>query len=112
MYIAVLAIPVPESNLDAYKTWAENSARIFKKYGCLQVIDGWDDFVPRGKQTDFYRAVNAKEGEKIVVSIQLWPDKECFFASEDKMHEDNALDVEGEIPFDASRLITGCFSEL
>ncbi len=112
MYISVLAIPVPEQNLDAYRQWAENSANIFKRYGCLDIIDGWDDFVPRGKQTDYYRAVDAKEGEKIVVSIQLWPDRESFFASEEKMHEDNAQEVEGEIPFDASRLIVGCFSRL
>lgn len=112
MYLSVLTIPVPEENLEAYKIWAVMSAGIFKKYGCLEVYDGWDDFVPKGKMTDYYRAVNAKEGEKIVVSIQLWPDKESFFASESKMHEDNALEFDGEIPFDASRLILGCFQAL
>ena len=28
------------------------------------------------------------------------------------MHEDGALEVDGEIPFDAKRLIFGCFSPL
>lgn len=112
MYIAVLVIPVPAENMDAYQTWAVNSAAIFKRYGCIEVIDGWDDFVPRGKLTDFYRAVDAKEGEKIVVLLQVWPDKKSFFASETKMHEDDALEVEGDIPFDASRLITGCFESI
>jgi len=112
MYIAVLVIPVPEANLDAYREWAINSASIFKKYGCIEIIDGWEDFVPHGKQTDFHRAVAAEEGEKIMVSWQIWPDKESFFASEKQMHEDNVLEVSGEIPFDASRLILGCFSSL
>ena len=112
MYIAVLIIPVPADKLSAYKTWAANSAAIFKRYGCLDVIDGWDDLVSRGKKTDMYMAVAAQPDEKIVVSIQLWPDRETFFASEEKMHQDNALDVEGEIPFDPSRLIHGCFSQL
>jgi uncharacterized protein YbaA (DUF1428 family) len=112
MYISVLAIPVPEKNMEAYHTWAVNSASIFKKYGCIEIIDGWEDFVPHGKQTDFHRAVAAKEGEKVVVSLQIWPDKEIFFASEAKMHEDEALEVEGEIPFDASRLILGCFETI
>ena len=112
MYLAVLIIPVPEKNLAAYEQWAINSAAIFKRYGCLDVIDGWDDFVPRGRQTDMYRAVAAREDEKVVVSIQVWPDKESFFASEDKMHKDEALEVDGEIPFDPKRLIHGCFRAL
>lgn len=112
MYLALLIIPVPEGNRKAYETWAVNSAAIFKKYGCVEVIDGWDDFVPRGKLTDLFRAVDAREDEKIIMSLQLWPDKETFFASEAKMHADNALEIEGEVPFDASRLITGCFERL
>jgi uncharacterized protein YbaA (DUF1428 family) len=112
MYIAVLIIPVPEANMDAYHAWAVKSASIFKKYGCLEVVDGWEDFVPTGKQTDFFRAVAARNGEKIVVSWQVWPDRERFYASESRMHEDNALEVDGEIPFDASRLVYGCFKPI
>lgn len=109
MYIAVLVIPVPEHNMEKYRVWAVKSAAIFKKYGCLEIVDGWGDFVPHGRKTDFYRAVAAVAGETIVVSLQIWPNKALFFASEAKMHEDNALEVDGEVPFDASRLITGCF---
>ena len=112
MYIAVLIIPVPEANMDDYHAWALKSAAIFKQYGCIEVVDAWEDFIPTGKQTDFFRAVAAKEGEKIVVSWQIWPDKESFFASETRMHVDNALEVDGEIPFDASRLIYGCFKPI
>lgn len=112
MYISILVIPVPEENMDAYRRWAENGAAIFKKYGCLEIVEGWEDLVPTGKQTDFHRAVDAKDGEKVVCSWQIWPDKESFYASESKMHEDNALDYSGEPPFDAKRLILGCFKPL
>ena len=112
MYIAVLVIPVPEKNMDAYREWAEKGAAIFKKYGCMEIIDCWEDFVPAGKQTDFHRAVAAKDGEKIVCSWQIWPDRESFYSSEARMHEDNALEVSGEIPFDPSRLIYGCFKPI
>lgn len=112
MYIALLVIPVPETNIEAYREWATNSVAIFKRYGCLEVIDGWADFVPVGKQTDFYRSVAAREGEVIVISMQVWSDKDTFYASEAKMHDDNALDVDGEPPFDASRLIFGCFESV
>ncbi len=112
MYIAGLVIPVPEENMDAYRKWAENGANIFKKYGCVEIIESWDDFVPKGKQTDFYRAVDAKPGEKIVFTIQIWPDKKSFFAAEKKMHEDDALEVSGEVPFDGKRLVFGCFQPI
>ncbi|HEY8005172.1 MAG TPA: DUF1428 domain-containing protein [Phenylobacterium sp.] len=109
MYIAGLVIPVPGDKMDAYRAWAEMSASIFKDYGCLEVVDGWEDFVPDGKQTDLRRAVAARPGEKIVFSWQVWPDKASFYAAEAKLHEDGRLDSSGEPPFDASRLVLGCF---
>jgi uncharacterized protein YbaA (DUF1428 family) len=109
MYIAGLVIPVPEDKLEDYRRWAENGARIFKQYGCLEIVESWEDFVPNGTLTDFRRAVDAKEGEKIVFSWQIWPDKESLDAAEARMHEDKVLEVSGEIPFDARRLILGCF---
>ena len=48
-------------------------------------------------------------GEKIVFTWQVWPDKESFYAAEAKMHEDGRLDTSGEPPFDAKRLVLGCF---
>ena len=112
MYIAGLVIPVPEENMVAYRRWAERGAAIFKKYGCLEIVEAWEDYVPDGKQTDFRRAVAAKPGEKIVFTWQIWPDKESLEAAEARMHEDGALDVAGEIPFDAKRLVLGCFKPI
>ena len=112
MYIAALVIPVPQENMEAYRKWAENGAAIFKKYGCLEIVESWEDYVPDGKQTDFRRAVAAKAGEKIVFAWQIWPDKESLDAAENRMHADGALDVVDEIPFDAQRLILGCFTPI
>ena len=53
--------------MEAYGKWAENGAAIFKEYGCIEIVESWEDNVPTGKYTDFRRAVAAKEpGEKIV----------------------------------------------
>jgi uncharacterized protein YbaA (DUF1428 family) len=57
-------------------------------------------------------SVAAKEGEKIVFTWQIWRDKESLDAAEARMHKDGALDVVGEIPFDAQRLILGCFKPI
>jgi uncharacterized protein YbaA (DUF1428 family) len=112
MYIAGLVVPVPQDKLEAYRQWAENGAAIFKKYGCIEIVESWEDYVPDGKQTDFRRAVAAKVGEKIVFTWQIWPDKATLDAAENRMHEDGVLDSAGEPPFDAQRLIIGCFTPI
>jgi uncharacterized protein YbaA (DUF1428 family) len=109
MYIAALVIPVPDDAIDAYRAWAENSAAFFKEYGCIEVVDSWGDNIPTGQKTDFRRAVAAKEGETIVLSWQIWPDRESFYAAEERMHQDPRMDAAGDPPFDPRRLILGCF---
>ena len=66
MYVAGLVIPAPENRMDAHRVWAENGAKIFRDYGCLEIVESWEDNVPDGKQADFRRAVAAQPGEKIV----------------------------------------------
>jgi uncharacterized protein YbaA (DUF1428 family) len=112
MYVCGLIIPVPEDKKDAYRQWAENSAQFFKDYGCMEIVECWEDFVPDGKQTDFRRAVAAKPGEKIVFTWQVWPDRDFFNIAEEKMHHDPRMDSAGAPPFDAARLIAGSFAPM
>jgi uncharacterized protein YbaA (DUF1428 family) len=112
MYVAGLVIPVPNSRMEDYRRWAESSAKFFREYGCVEIVECWEDFVPAGKKTDFRRAVAAEPGEKIVFTWQIWPGKAQFQAAEEKMHEDPRMDTAGEPPFDASRLILGCFEPI
>ena len=112
MYVAGFVIPVPEEMQEAYRKWAEYGAALFKEYGCIEIVESWEDNVPDGKLTDFRRAVDAKAGEKIVFSWQVWPDKATCDAAETKMHEDKRFEISGEIPFDAKRLIYGCFEPI
>lgn len=112
MYVAGFVIPVPAEKQEAYRAWARTSAAFFQEYGCLEVVESWEDNVPSGKQTDFRRAVAAKEGEKIVFSWQIWPSREALDAAEIKMHQDPRMDAIGDIPFDAKRLILGGFTPI
>ena len=112
MYVAGFVIPVPADKMEAYRKWAENGAALFREYGCIEIVESWEDNVPSGKQTDFRRAVDARDGEKIVFTWQIWPDKKSFYAAEAKMHEDGRLDTQNEPPFDARRLILGCFEPI
>ena len=80
--------------------------------GCMEIVESWEDNVHDGRHTDFRRAVAAKPGEKIVFSWQVWPDKATVDRAEARMREDKRLEVSGEIPFDARRLIYGGFEPI
>jgi uncharacterized protein YbaA (DUF1428 family) len=112
MYIAGLVIPVPEERMEDYRAWAQNSAAFFRDYGCLEIVESWEDVVPDGKQTDFRKAVAARPGEKIVFVWQIWPNKESFAETEARMHDDPRMESAGTPPFDASRLIAGMFAPI
>jgi uncharacterized protein YbaA (DUF1428 family) len=112
MYVAGFVIPVPAEKMEAYRKWAANSAELFKEYGCVEIVESWEDNVPVGKYTDFRRAVDARDGEKIVFTWQVWPDKATLEAAEARMQNDERFEISGEIPFDAKRLIYGCFAPI
>ena len=112
MYVCGLVIPVPEDKREAYRAWAESSAAFFQDYGAMEIVECWEDFVPEGKHTDFRKAVAAKAGEKIVFLWQVWPSKQQFQDAEERMHHDPRMDSAGSPPFDAGRLILGCFSPI
>jgi len=65
---------------------------------------------PGASAPTFRRAVDAKNGEKIVFTWQIWLDKATLEAAEARMHQDKRLEVAAEIPFDAKRLVLGCFT--
>jgi uncharacterized protein YbaA (DUF1428 family) len=112
MYVAGFVIPVPQENMEAYRKWAETGAALFREYGCLEIVESWEDNVPTGRQTDFRRAVAARDGEKIVFSWQVWPDRATLDAAEAKMREDPRFERPRDMPFDPTRLILGCFSPI
>lgn len=109
MYVVGFVLPVPEAKLDAFRVWSIKASELLMEYGCLEVMDTWEDDVPDGELTDFRRAVNLVDGEKVVFSWQKWPDKESVNAVEKAMSEDPRFDPPEGVPFDQRRLIMGCF---
>jgi uncharacterized protein YbaA (DUF1428 family) len=63
MYVAGFVIPVPAQKMEAYRRWAENGAALFREYGCIEIVESWEDNVPTGTQSDFRRAVAAQDSE-------------------------------------------------
>lgn len=111
-YYQGFVVPVPGDNKAAYVTMAQSVWPEFQARGCLGNFELWGEDVPRGKRTDFYRAVDAKDGEVIVFAWTAWPDRATCDAAAQAMEADMAGQDMPEMPFDGMRMAWGGFSTL
>jgi uncharacterized protein YbaA (DUF1428 family) len=78
----------------------------------LRLVECWQDDVPKGKWTDFFRAVKAKRNESIVFAWMEWPDKKTRDAGHKKMQADPRMALFKDMPFDGKRMIFGGFKPI
>ncbi len=110
MYVDGYVIPVRKTNRESYLEVARIAAPVFKEHGALKVVETWGDDVPRGKQTDFFMAVQCAEDENVVFSWIVWPDKATRDAGMAKVMQDPRMDMDpASMPFDGKRMIYGGF---
>ena len=109
-YIEGFVAAVPTRNKESYRKHAADALPLFKEFGVARMVENWGDDVPRGKVTDFYGAVQAKEDETVVFSWFEYPDKATRDAASEKMMNDPRMERMGEaMPFDGKRMIYGGF---
>jgi uncharacterized protein YbaA (DUF1428 family) len=113
-YIEGFVIAVPTANRAAFVKHARVVDELIMEQGALRIVECWGDDVPHGKQTDFYRAVQAGEAESVAFSWIEWPDKAAREVGMAKMQaimkDDPRMDPEvNPIPFDGARMIFGGF---
>ena len=111
-YADGFVVPLPEGGRDRYREMAGNMAKLFREYGANRVIEAIGDDVQHGKVTDFYRAVQAEDGEKVVFSFIEWPDKGTRDEAWKKIMEDERAKPSGEMPFDGKRMFWGGFNKI
>lgn len=112
MFIDGFVVPVPEGNKQAYLDMATKVAPFFVEVGAERVVECWGEDVPHGKLTDFYGAVKAEEGEKIVFAWVVWPSREVRDAGMARMMEDPRMKPPEDAPFDMKRMIFGGFEAI
>ncbi|GAA5060008.1 DUF1428 domain-containing protein [Erythrobacter westpacificensis] len=112
MYVQGFLIAVPEGNKDAYRDLAARAAEKFAEYGVTEIMEAWEEDVSDGKLTDFRKATQAEDGERIVFSWMIWPDKQTCDAAHQRMQDDEFWSQDMEMPFDGMRMIWGGFSPL
>lgn len=112
-YVDGFVIPVPPGKKEAYRDMAAKAAAVFREYGALQVVEAWEDDVPDGKVTDFRRAVQARDGERIVFSWIIWPSRQARDEGNKHVMADARMHPTGEdVPFDMKRMIFGGFTSI
>ncbi len=109
-YIDGFILPIKDENLASYTPMAETFARKAKALGALGSLEAIGDGLEHGHTTDFYKAVQAENGENVIFSIVIWPDK----PTRDKGWEAIMADPEMQpdampMPFDGKRMFWGGF---
>ena len=113
-YIDGFVAAVPNANRQKLIDFANKFDALFIEYGALRVVECLGEDVPKGKVTDYYRAVDAKDDEVIMFSWVEWPDKETrnegMKKMEALMETDPNYDMKNNpMPFDGMRMIYGGF---
>jgi uncharacterized protein YbaA (DUF1428 family) len=110
-FVDGFVLACPEDKKADYAALATRVAGKLKAAGALQVTECWAADVPRGKVTDFYMATPAKEGEAIVFSWIIWPDRATRDAGWGSLMEDESLRNQPQ-PFDGQRMFWGGFESI
>jgi uncharacterized protein YbaA (DUF1428 family) len=109
-YVDGFLAAVPNANKKAFIKHATDSAKLFKEYGALKIVECWGDDVPDGKLTSFPMAVKKEADESVVFSWVTWPSKAVRDAGWAKMMEDPRMQPGANpMPFDGKRIIYGGF---
>ncbi len=109
-YIDGFIIACPEANKDKFIAHAGDIDPLFIEYGAARVLECWQENVPKGETTDFFKAVQAQEDEAVLFSWVEWPDKTARDSAMEKMMQDPRMDPQDNpMPFDGKRLIFGGF---
>ena len=110
-YIDGFVIAVPTADKAKFIEHAKKADSAFIEHGATRVLECWGDDVKAGKQTDFQRAVQAKDDETVVFSWIEWPDKATRDVAMEKVMKDPLLDPKtNPMPFDGMRMIFGGFT--
>lgn len=113
-YVDGFVVPVPLTQLAAYRRLARKAGKIWIEYGALEFRECVADDVQPGKLTSFPQAVKLKPGETVVFSwIVFRSRKDRDRINARVMADPRLADMPADaMPFDARRMIWGGFKPL
>ena len=104
--------PCPKASATPIGSWPRRWPRSSASMAPTASSKRFADDVDKGKVTDFYRAVKAEDGEKVVFSFIEWPDKADPRRAWEKIMADESMKPEGDMPFSGQRMFWGGFEPI
>jgi len=111
-YYQGFLLAVPEDNKSQYEAMIEPIWQMFQSGGASSITEAWGTDIPKGKQTDFFRATKAQDGEVPVIGWTTWPDRETYLQAIKLMDEKQDAPDIPDMPFDGMRMMWGGFEPL
>ncbi|MGZ2411944.1 uncharacterized protein YbaA (DUF1428 family) [Sphingomonas sp. F9_3S_D5_B_2] len=109
-YIDGFVLPLRDDKLEEYRRLAELFAKKAVEHGAIASAEALGDGLEHGHTTDFYKAVQAQEGENVVFSFVIWPSKEVRDTAWGKIMADPDMQPGAQpMPFDGKRMFWGGF---
>jgi uncharacterized protein YbaA (DUF1428 family) len=114
-YVDGFVVPVPQKNLDAYRSMARKAGKVWREHGALEFRECVADDVKVGKWTSFPQSVKLKPGEIVVFSWIVYKSRAHRDRVNAKVMKDPRLKGMMDpkaMPFDGKRMIYGGFKVL
>ncbi len=108
-YVDGFIIPVPKTNIAAYKKLAKVAGKVWMEYGAVEYVECIADDTPIGKITSFPRSVKRKKSETVFFSWITYKSKADRKKILKKVMADPRLAKMLDMPFDMKRMIWGGF---
>jgi len=110
-YVDGFIVPVPKSQLDAYRALAEKAGAIWREHGALEFRECMAEDVKPGQLTSFPQAVQLKDDELVFFSWIVYNSREERDAVNAKVMQDPRMgEMMETMPFDGKRMIMGGFT--
>jgi uncharacterized protein YbaA (DUF1428 family) len=110
-YIDGFVLPLPISNIEAYKEFSERAGKVWREHGALEYIECIGDDVKPGKVTSFPQAVDLKPDETVVFAWIVYESREHRDrVNAAAMNDPRLKDMDPKsMPFDGMRMFWGGF---
>ena len=110
-YTDLFVVPVPKSNIEAYRKQAELFVRVWLEHGALSCAEVEADDAPVGKVTSFPQSVALKSGETVFVGMITYRSRAHRDEVNGKAMQDPRMaGMKPEtMPFDGRRMFFGGF---
>ena len=114
-YVDGFVVPVPATNLAAYRRMARKAGKIWREHGALEYVECVADDVKPGKSTSFPQSVKLKPDEVVVFSWIVYKSRKERDRINAKVMSDPRLAPMMDpktVPFDAKRMFWGDFKAI